>query len=84
MYKSKETINQNKVCMTATKEKHKEENSTALQKANMVVEICKGNKPCDIRKKEKKSWQPLCQTSSSAICLLPIKNPSIGFSVIFT
>ena len=26
MYKSKETINQNKVCMTATKEKHKEEN----------------------------------------------------------
>ena len=28
--------------------KHKEENSTALQKANMEMEICRGNKPCDL------------------------------------
>lgn len=35
-------------------------------------------------RKEKKSWQPLCQNSSSATCLLSRKNLSIGFSVIFT
>ena len=28
--------------------KHKEENATSPQKANMEVEICKGNKPCDL------------------------------------
>ena len=28
--------------------KHKEENSTALQKANREMEICRGNKPCDL------------------------------------
>jgi len=27
--------------------KNKEENSTALQKANVKVEICRGNKECD-------------------------------------
>ena len=27
--------------------KNKEENSTAPQKANVEVEICRGNKPCD-------------------------------------
>ena len=33
--------------------KHKEENSTAPQKANMEVEICRGNKPCDLQGKKK-------------------------------
>ena len=28
--------------------KQKEENSTALQKTKMEVEICRGNKPCDL------------------------------------
>ena len=28
--------------------KHKEENSTAPQKANTKVEICKGDKQCDL------------------------------------
>ena len=28
--------------------KHIEENSTALQKANMNIEICSGNKQCDL------------------------------------
>ena len=36
--------------------KNTEENSTALQKANMEAEIYKGNKPCDLyEKKETKS-----------------------------
>ena len=34
--------------------KHKEENSTTLQKTNMGVEICWGNKPCDLQEKKKK------------------------------
>ena len=29
-------------------QEHKEENSTAPQKANMEVEKCRGDKPCDL------------------------------------
>ena len=28
--------------------KNKEENATELQKANMKIEICRGNKQCDL------------------------------------
>ena len=34
--------------------KHKEEKSTVPQKANMNVEICSGNKTCDLYEKKKK------------------------------
>ena len=35
-------------CFFFIDRKHKEENSTELQKANREVEICRGNKPYDL------------------------------------
>jgi len=35
-------------CFFFLDRKHKEENSTELQKANREVEICRGNKPYDL------------------------------------